>query len=342
LPTIKDVAREAGVSIATVSYVLNGKTQAISAETSARVWGAARKIGYRPNVTARNLRSSQSRLIGYAWHEVAPNEANPVLDRFNYTLARAAEAAGYHILTFTLSGGSPLAVYDELIRTSRVDGFVLGSTDRDDPRIQFLMGQGFPFVSFGRANPDWDFLWVDTDGEHGTRDAVAYLVSLGHKRIAMVAWDEGSLTGEYRVAGYRAGLADAGIAPDPAFLFRGINSETTGEAALSAWLELPVLERPTAVVAISDLVAIGAMNEIQRRGLIIGRDVSLIGFDDAPMAPYLHPALTTLQQPIEAVGARLIAMLEAAIRGVEHAERHVLLPPRLIIRQSCGAPRSRL
>jgi LacI family transcriptional regulator len=128
--TIKDVAREAGVSIATVSYVLNNKNQTISEETRTRVWQAVRKIGYCPNVPARNLRSSQSKLLGYAWHEVAPEQVNTVLDRFSYALARAAEAAGYHMLTFTDLQDNPIPIYEDLIRTGRVDGFIAGSTIR--------------------------------------------------------------------------------------------------------------------------------------------------------------------------------------------------------------------
>lgn len=335
MPTIKDVAREAGVSIATVSYVLNDKTEAISEETRRRVWAAVRQTGYRPNVTARNLRSSESRLIGYAWHQVEADQVNTVLDRFTYALARAAEAAGYHILTFTYPLDNPIPVYDELIRTGRVDGFVVGSTVRDDARVRFLLDRDFPFVSFGRANADWDFLWVDTDGEAGTGAAVDYLVGLGHRRIAMAAWPEESLSGGFRVAGYHAGLRRAGIAPNPAYLVRGENSEAAGRAALAAWCALP--QPPTAVVAVSDLVAIGVMNEAERRGLVVGRDLAVIGFDDAPLAQYLRPALTTLCQPIAEIGATLLTMLEAAIKGAPPAARHVLLPPRLITRASCGA-----
>ncbi len=338
MPTIKDVAREAGVSIATVSYVLNNKTDAISEDTRRRVWSAAHKIGYRPNVTARNLRSSQSRLIGYAWHEASPQQVNAVLDRFTYALARAAEASGYHILTFTYPPDDPLPVYDELIRTGRVDAFVIGSTIRDDPRVRFLIDQQFPFVSFGRANADWDFRWVDTDGEAGIGAAVDYLASLGHTRIAMAAWGGDSLTGSYRAAGYLAGLRRAGIKPNPAYLIRGENSEQAGRDALAAWLDLPV--PPTAVVAISDLVAIGVMNQAERRGLMVGRDLSVIGFDDAPMTQYLRPALTTLRQPIEAIGQTLIAMLGDLLKGGEPPQRQLLLPPRLVTRESCGrAPR---
>ena len=139
MTTIKDVAREAGVSIATVSYVLNNKTEAISEDTRSRVWTAVNTIGYRPNVTARNLRSSRSKLIGYAWHNIQAGQVNTVLDRFTYSLAASAERAGYHMLTFTYSMDDPIPVYDELIRTGRVDAFVLASTVRDDPRVSYLM-----------------------------------------------------------------------------------------------------------------------------------------------------------------------------------------------------------
>jgi len=336
MPTIKDVAREAGVSIATVSYVLNNKTEAISEDTRLRVWKAVRSTGYRPNVTARNLRSSRSKLIGYAWHIVHEGEVNTVLDRFIYSLAASAERAGYHMLTFTFPADDPIPVYDELIRTGRVDAFVIGSTNQDDSRVRFLLDQRVPFVSFGRANDDWEFLWVDTDGQQGTSHAVDYLVSLGHRRIAMAAWPEESLTGGFRVAGYLDGLRRAEI--DQVLIERGENSEQAGRDALIAWLDLPAEERPTAVIAISDLVAIGIMNEAEQRGLIVGQDLSVIGFDDAPMAQYLRPALTTLRQPIEQIGEALIAMLEDAIEGIEPEQRHLLLPPRLIQRASCGSP----
>jgi len=336
MPTIKDVAREAGVSIATVSYVLNNKTEAISEDTRVRVWTAVRTIGYRPNVTARNLRSSRSKLIGYAWHEASLEEVNTVLDRFVYSLARSAEAAGYHMLTFTFPHSDPIPVYDELIRTGRVDAFVIGSTVYDDPRVRFLIDQNFPFVCFGRANDDWDFPWVDTDGQQGTRDAVDYLVSLGHRRIAMAAWPEDSLTGNFRVAGYLDGLQQAGI--DQPMIARGENSEQTGRDALIAWLDLAAEERPTAILCVTDLVAIGVMNEAERRGLTVGKDLSVIGYDDAPMAQYLRPALTTLRQPIEEIGEALIRMLEETIEGVTPEQRHVLLPPKLIERASCGSP----
>jgi DNA-binding LacI/PurR family transcriptional regulator len=340
MPTIKDVAKEAGVSIATVSYVLNNKHTFFSEETRQQVLEVVERIGYTPNVTARNLKSNQTRLIGYAWHELPYGQVNSVLDYFTYCLAQAAEAAGYHILTFTHPPHDPVPVYEELIKTQRVDGFVLAGTVADDVRIRFLMEQAYPFVSFGRSNPEWEFPWVDTDGQRGVYEAVNYLLDLGHRRIAMAAWPEESISGDFRVAGYRQALQTAGIPLHPAFILRGIHSEQFGREALAYWYQLPEDEQPTAVIAVSDLIAIGVMNEARRRGIAIGDSLSVIGFDDAPMGQYLTPPLTTVRQPIAEIGQALVAMLETILSKRAPERCTLLTGPRLVVRESCGpAPR---
>lgn len=338
MPTIKDVAREAGVSIATVSYVLNKKDTFVSKDTRRTVLEAIERIGYTPNVTARNLKASRTKLIGYAWHEVPYDQVNPVLDRFTYYLAQAAEAAGYHVLTFTHPTDDPLPVYNDLIRTQRVDAFVLAGTVRDDARIRFLKEAEFPFVSFGRSNLDWDFPWVDTDGQQGVREATEYLISLGHTRIGMAAWPEESISGGFRVQGYLDALDAAGIPFQPEYLVRGEHSEQAGRDALNYWYSLPADKRPTAMVAITDLVAIGIINEAERCGLVVGHDLSVVGYDDVPMSQYLRPALTTVQQPILEIGQAMVQLLETVLRQDVLPEQHMLIPPRLIVRDSCGVP----
>jgi DNA-binding LacI/PurR family transcriptional regulator len=337
MPTIKDVAREAGVSIATVSYVLNNKPNSVSERTRQQVLNAIDRVGYTPNITARNLKANQTRLIGYAWHRDPGDRVNAVLDRFIYCLAQAAEAAGYHLLTFTHPDNAPTPAYDELIRAGRVDAFVLSGTVINDLRIPFLLESGFPFVSFGRSNPEWDFAWVDTDGQRGVREAVEYLVGLGHRRIAMAAWPEESLSGHYRLAGYMDAMQSAGLDIHPDYIQRGEHSEPFGREAMTRWLQLPKNERPTAVIAITDLVAIGVMIEAERHGLYIGRDLSVIGYDDTPLVQYLRPSLTTLHQPLQEIVQALIVLLERMLQG-DTRERHVLIPPRLIVRGSCGEP----
>lgn len=339
MPTIKDVAREAGVSTATVSYVLNQKkAYLISPATRDLVLAAVKKVGYAPNTAARNLKVSQSHLIGYAWHVAPSTGMNSVLDSFTYYLARAAEEAGYHLLTFTHSANGSLPVYEEMIRSGRVDAFVLSDTTNDDARIPYLLEQGFPFVSFGRSNPDWDFSWVDTDGQAGIEQAVKYLLDLGHRRIAMAAWPEDSISGNARAAGYINTMRAAGLSIPPVYIQRGEHSEEAGRRAFNCWMQLPVKERPTAVVCVTDLVASGVMIEAEEHGLVVGRDLSVVGFDDAPLAQYIRPSLTTLQQAIPEISQALLAMLETVLKGDKHLTQHKLIAPRLIIRNSCGSP----
>jgi DNA-binding LacI/PurR family transcriptional regulator len=339
MPTIKDVAREAGVSTATVSYVLNQKkSYLISPTTRDLVLAAVKKVGYAPNTAARNLKVSQSHLIGYAWHIVPATGMNSVLDSFTYYLAQSAEAAGYHLLTFTHTAKGPLPVYEEMIRSGRVDAFVLSDTTSDDKRIPFLLELGYPFVSFGRSNPDWDFPWVDTDGQQGIEQAVHYLLELGHRRIAMAAWPEDSISGNARADGYINTMRAAGHSIPPVYIQRGEHSAEAGERAFTCWMQLPPKERPTAVVCVTDLVASGVMSAAEAHGLVIGRDLSIVGFDDAPLAQYIRPHLTTLQQAIPEITQALLKMLETVLNKDDSLPRHSLIAPRLIIRESCGSP----
>jgi len=334
--TIKDVARRAGVSIATVSYVLN-ESASIGEATRARVLAAVEELDYRPSVIARGLRAQESRIIGYSWHRLPPDGWNPIMEGFLYSVAEAADARGYHILTFTSPPDTePWLLYEELTLTRQVDGFIVSDTNRNDKRVRYLLDRGFPFVDFGRANEEWDFPYVDVDGAEGVRQAVEHLLALGHRRIGLIAWPEASLPGYYRYQGYLATLQAAGISPDPAWIIRTEHTEAASRQATYTLLNLPPDRRPTAVVALSDLMAIGAMNAIYGLGLQPGRDVAVIGFDDVPAARYLQPPLTTLRQPIAEVGERVISMLLQLIRGEELEEREVLLSPTLIVRESSG------
>lgn len=336
MPTIKDVAREAGVSIATVSYVLNNKRHFVSEETRRIVLEAIARVGYTPNITARNLKSARTRLIGYAWHQVPEGQVNSTLDYFIYSLARAVEGAGYHLLTFTHHNNDPVPVYDELIRTQRIDAFVLSGTLINDSRVPFLMQSGFPFIAFGRSNPDWAFPYVDIDGEAGVRQATDYLLQLGHRRIGIIAWPPESTTGRYRLAGYQQAMESMGLPIPPTLIYSGTDTEEAGREAVQYWQGRPAEERPTAIIALSDIVAIGAMNEAARHGLVVGRDLSVIGFDDSPLAQYMKPALTTLRQPIPEVCQTLVMTLEMLLsKNPLESPPQTLIPPQLIIRESC-------
>jgi len=334
MPTIKDVAREAGVSIATVSYVLNNKTDSISEDTKNLVLETAKRIGYTPNVTARNLRFSQTRLIGYAWHDVPGNQVNAVMDRFTYHLAHAAESQGYHILTFTHPTEDPSPVYDELIRTRRLDAFILSATELNDVRVRLLHEAKFPFACFGRG--DGDTLFVDVDGQEGIRMAVEHLVELGHRRIAMVAWGDETTASSYRHKGFVDSMNELGLEIPDGFITYGLNEESHGRASFEQLYSLPPDQRPTAFVCSSDLEAIGVMNAAEENGIIVGQDISVVGFDDVPMSQYLRPSLTTLRQPISDVADMLVTMLKKRIedKPIQHTQH--IISPELVVRSSTG------
>lgn len=337
--TLKQVAAEAGVSFQTVSKVLNGSVH-LPLDTQVRIERAAEELGYRPNHRGRSLRAQRSWALGYSWAPAPPDLANPILDQFLQSMLRAAEECGHHLLAFAHSAlpEDHQSAYRELIRTGRVDGFVLSNVEFGDPRVRLLLSEGFPFVAFGRSDPDLEFPWVDVDGGEGVRLATEHLLAKGHRRIAALAWPASSRVGADRLKGYLQAMESAGISPDPDWIARGQGRFDFGRTAAGAWLSQVPDRRPTAIVGLNDAMAIGAIHGARQVGLEAGRDVAVTGFDDAPMVQYLSPALTSLRQPIETIGARVVHMLVDFIEGRTPPASQVLLAPRLIERASSRAP----
>jgi DNA-binding LacI/PurR family transcriptional regulator len=337
--TIKDLAEQLNLSVSTVSKALNDYPH-VAEETRQRVLALAEELGYRPSITARGLQAQRTHLIAYSWRFLPPEQFSPILNRFVDVMGTAAVAVGYHLLAFpTSSDQAELDAYQDLVRSRRVDGIVLSATSENDSRVAYLSEVDFPFVAFGRAGAGWDYPWVDVDGRAGLGMTVDHLVQLGHRRIGLIAWPPGSLlTAGDRYRGYVEALDRAGLPFDPALVVRAEHAEPAGRRALASLLDLPAGQRPTAIAAVSDLLAIGAMNEAQDRGLVVGQDLSIVGFDDAPMAKYLRPPLTTIRQPVDEVGELVVEQLLAVISDTPLAEdeRHVLLKPELIVRASTG------
>jgi len=328
--TIRDVAALAGVSVSTVSYVINDNPL-INIATRQRVKEAILALRYRPNSTARNLKASETRMIGYAWHRVQDKvQRNPVLDRFLYEMAQAAESHGYHVLTFAQSEAHQEQSYADLIRTNRVDGFVLSDTTYDDPRIRALRELGVPFAAFGRANPDWDFPFVDDDGQRGVGLVVEHLRAQGHTRIAMLSWPEGTVVGDIRVRGYSEALAAAGIDPRPDWLARTPND--VPHAALAAERVLAATPRPTAILCATDIMAVGVRLCLERSRIGLGTDIAVASYDDTPVAEALD--LTSVHQHIGLIARTVTELLVGGIRGAPTADQHVLVEPRLVVRAS--------
>lgn len=333
MATIKDVAREAGVTVTTVSFVLNNSGR-VGEATRQRVLEAARRLNYRPSIIAQNLRAGESRIIGYAWHTERPGEWTAVMQQFLYNMSAAAETAGYHVLTFIADPADPVSSYLALADTARVDGFVLAYTTENDPRIHRLLSLGIPFVAFGRTNFDWDFPYVDVDGTDGMRQVVEHLLAQGHRRIGLINWPAGSLAGGHRAAGYVQALQAAGIRPASALQTVAQNSAPDGYAAVQTLMCLPPDERPTAIACVSDVIAIGAMQWLSEAGYTVGQDIAITGFDDVPTAAHLSPPLTSVAQPLDTVGKMVIDILLEVLQGRQEHPHQVLLKPRLMIRAS--------
>lgn len=334
--TLKDVAARAGVSYQTVSKVINNRAT-VAPETEARVRQVIRELNYRPNIGARNLRTQASNLIAFACNYRPRHGGHPILDLFLYSMADVAEAKGYLITFFAGSDKNTYEdtkPYDDLYARRQVEGFVLADTVEDDPRIAYLIKQGIPVASFGRSNEDWDFCWVDVDGRDGIQKVMAHLQERGHKRIAFITWLDRFKTGLDREEGYMRGLEAAGTSFDAGWIIRGPDSAETGANGVRQFLSLPARRRPTAIVCVSDQIAIGAMHAAMAAGLEVGRDIAITGYDDVPVATHLHPPLTTVSQPIDQVSQYVVDLLLKQLNREPIPEMGISLQPSLVIRES--------
>lgn len=333
--TIDDVARLAGVAKGTVSRVLNNYGDT-SDKTRDRILEAVERLGYQPSSAARKLKRGRVDTLGIVLPAGDGEHADPFLSEFLDGIAQALDLSDRDLLVTTAhSDEHALTVHDRLIRSRKVDGFIVTRTQVDDPRIGLLLQRGFPFVAHGRTNGT-DFAWYDVDNEVAFREAVRHVAALGHRRIGFLGGPARMNFAKQRKAGYRKGLAEAGIAHDPALENACELSEMSGAQAARALLRLD--EPPTALVCVTDTVAIGAMGAIRALGLVIGRDVTVIGYDGLPVGAYIDPPLTTFSQSAHAAGARTARMLIDVIEGVDPLERQELVRADLVKRSSDGPP----
>lgn len=335
--TIKDVSKRAGVSIGTVSNVINAP-HLVAPATRELVQAAIDEIGYRPNRAARSLQAKRTYLIGYRLPTPKERGISQTLDVFLHELVETAYGHGLEVVLFaSRPGEDPVDAYREVARRGDVDGFVLSETNYEDPRIQYLLSTEVPFVAFGRSREAERFRWVDVDGAGGVEQAVTHLYDLGHQRIAMVAWPEGSESGDDRYNGYRRALELHGVAHDPDLVVRVEGGIEGGRSALDHFLNLP--RPPTAVVCVEDLIALGLLREAAKRGLRIGSDLAVVGFDDLPACEYVHPRLTSLSQPMGEVGRILIDLLVEQIENPDVVPTSTVVEPTLVVRESSGPRR---
>jgi LacI family transcriptional regulator len=329
--TSADVAALAGVSRTTVSFVLNGRTDvAIPDETRRRVEAAARELGYYAHGAARALAGGSSQTIGYVLRQSSEQvAADALLAEILWGIGSEARLAGYRVLV------EPLAPedghYTDLLRSHRVDGLIVAGPRSDDVELARLVADGYPIIVQGSL-PSVDAPSVDVDNRAGARAAVEHLLRLGHRRIGFITNAPLAYTAaDDRLAGYREALGAAGIEPEQALVAEGAFDATSGWSATR-----DLLARAPDVSAIfvaSDIVAFGALRAIRETGRVVPRDVSVVGFDDIPLARHFDPPLTTIRLPARSLGAAAGRALVERLAGRNGGER-TLLPTELVVRDS--------
>ncbi|MEV5875003.1 LacI family DNA-binding transcriptional regulator [Streptomyces sp. NPDC052101] len=352
MPTMADVARSAGVSVATVSHVLNG-TRPVLPHTRQAVLDAIDALGYTPNTLARSLVTSRTRSIGLAVSAIS----NPYFTEILQGVEAAALEAGYSLLIADPHDdpGHERKVV-QLLHERRVDGMIVAPSSHPQNLVGYLRRHAVPTVFLDRVidavvtdgkaiaggagtAPGEAAPWYDqvcAESAEPTARLVTHLAGLGHRRIGLVAGLPGLSTTSERVSGYRDGLTAAGLAHDERLLVSG-NSESTGaEQATAALFALP--DPPTALVTANNAMTIGALRSLRRQGLSVPDDIALCCFDDFAWADLFSPRLTAIAQPSRELGAQAVQVLLHRLDEPRRPTRTVRLPCAFVHRTSCGCP----
>ena len=336
--TIKDVARHAKVSPSTVSRVIAG-SERISKATHERVKKAMEHLGYYPNANARNLVRNSTETIGLVLSRSTVEAlSNPFFPEVFRGITSVTQEFGYSLLLS--SSKDHIQEEDEalsMLRERRVDGLLILTSRGNDSLIQKLQKDNYAFVLVGRVPGEEELYWVNNDNVQAAEMAVSYLTGLGHKKIGLLAGSSDYIFSQDRLEGYRLGLLKAGIAFDSTLIEEVDFTENGGYQGMQALLERS--SELTAVFAVDDIMAVGAMKAIKERGLSVPDDISLIGFNDDLLASYIDPSLTTIRIPIYEMGVRAARMLIKLIRGGECLDHQQVLGNELVVRKSCAAPK---
>jgi len=332
-PTIRDVAREANVSIGTVSSVINNRS-VVADETRRHVLRLIAELGYEPNNAAQTLKRGRISSIGI----VVPDLRNPYFAAVAEGVERAAAQNDVlMVLCLTSAESAREEYYARVLRTQRLDGVI------------YLSGTGLPTAALLKLSernnvvfvderlPGIDVPFVISDNRAGARAVAAEVLAAGHQRIAIIGGPPRLWTSEQRLAGYREAIAAAGSDPDGVVVIDGDYSEQSGHAAAGRLLSGSG-RRPTAIICTNDLMAIGAIRCCRERGLAVPGDVSVTGFDDIPGADLLDPPLTTVAQPGFDMGAAAAELLLHHIGVIARPPAQIAFPTTLMKRGSVALP----
>jgi DNA-binding LacI/PurR family transcriptional regulator len=330
-PTIKDVAEHAGVSVSTVSYVLND-SGSVAPERRSRVLDAVRILEYSPNESARNLRRHGASTIGM----VVPELTNSFFAMVTEGVQRAASARDVLVvLVAPETTEQPEEKQVELLRRQRVDGVIYLSGTGSMPASIYDLARSGPVVLVDEQIPGLDLPAVVSDSRRGAREVTAHVLQQGHRRVAVIGGPPALWTSQQRLAGYREAFAGVGLDPDEVPAFAGDYRQQSGRQFAARALETdPGL---TALICANDLMAVGAMEHCREVGLRIPDDVSVVGFDDLPLSAMLTPRLTSVRQPAHDMGFQAASLLFDIIDNGQSGPADAL-PVTVQLRDSVAPP----
>ena len=332
--TIRDIARYAGVSVATVSRVVNDRPD-VSDETREAVARVVREHGFSTNRSARALSVGRTGLVGLTVPFVLGGYFTSILSGATEALHEVEMRA---VLCPTLHQHDREVALVERLMRGTTDGAILVLPSESPEELRELRTQGFPFVIVDSRHPLPDDLPVVSAGHlAGARAATDHLLELGHRRIAIITGEPGWFATEERINGYHAALATAGVPPVPELIVRSDFEIDGGISAAKRLLALA--EPPTAIFASNDNMAVGALRVALERGLRVPDDLSIVGFDDADISRIVSPALTTVRQPLEEMGRVAVSLLTRLIDGQKVETLGIELATRLVIRGSTAPPK---
>lgn len=351
--TIQDIAKLAGVSKATVSRVLNHKPT-VDPEIRERVMKIVNERGFVPSITATVLRGGRTQLIGV----LAPPLIQPFVPEIMLGVAEVTDRTSYEVVLYTMNPAHKHSdVLDRILAMKLSTGLLAIMPGQLGSHLDHLYKQGIPIVTIEDQVAPANTPWIGIDNVSSAYEATHYLLSLGHRRIGHILGPENYLCTRERYEGYCRALREAGLEPDPRLIWQGDFAPTGGNECAHQIFSLPPEDRPSALFAANDQTAFGVMDVAPQYGVRIPEDLALVGFDDMPIAAFAKPGLTTIRQPHREMGVLACELLLSLVdpRNYSFQYTHetfsgtgeggskslrILLPTKLIVRESCGAAQS--
>lgn len=327
---IRDVASQAGVSVATVSKVLNGYTT-VNVKTKERVLQVVKELQFQPNAAARSLVGRRSMTIGIF---LTAGLAHPFFAQILAGMEQSLKSKGYDLIYLAQLSWNKEYSFVRHCQSRNVEGVVVFGFQHENMNFDELVESGIPALFIDLDVKERRAGYISSDNQNATKRTVQYLAGLNHRKISFLSGIKSSYVSRLRLEGYLAGLEEAGIPFHDYYVAEGDFTRETGYLAMQSLLKLP--ERPTGVICCSDMSAVGAMEAIRDAGLSIPEDISVIGFDDIELASCVQPALTTVRQDMTTIGKRVIELLDDLINDEQLAPPEVIISTELVIRGSSG------